>query len=77
MVKNRNSEIVPQLESYEFIPSSSEVSNNLKKPMTATGKRHQAPFGQYYTYSGVKNKSASKPTTCTIHTSKNKTSLYQ
>jgi hypothetical protein len=48
----------------------------MKKPMTATGKRHQAPFGQYYTYNGVKNKSASKPTTCTTHTHKNKLSIY-
>lgn len=78
MIKNRNiAENTVHLESDGFIPISSDTNINSKKPMTATGKRHQAPFGQYYTYTAVKNKSASKPTTCTLHTSKNKTSLYQ
>ena len=78
MIKNRQTaDKTVHLDSDGFIPTSNDFENKSKKPMTATGKRHQAPFGQYYTYSAVKNKSASKPTTCTLHTSKNKTSLYQ
>ena len=77
MIKNRNSDHTVHIESSDFIQLNGDSSSNLKKPMTATGKRHQAPFGQYYTYNGIKNKSASKPTTCTTHTHQNKFSIYQ
>ena len=77
MIKNRNSDHSAHVESTEFIHITSEANGQLRKPMTATGKRHQAPFGQYYAYNNIKNKSASKPTTCTTHTHKNKASIYQ
>jgi hypothetical protein len=75
--RNQNSnERAAYIESSEYINVNGDSTGQLKKPMTATGKRHQAPFGQYYTYNGGKNKSASKPTTCTTHTHKNKYSIY-
>lgn len=75
--RNQNAnELTAHIESSEYINVNVVPTGQLKKPMTATGKRHQAPFGQYYTYNGGKNKSASKPTTCTTHTHKNKYSIY-
>lgn len=49
MIKNRASgnDQTVHLESSDFIHVNADSTGNLKKPMTATGKRHQAPFGQY------------------------------
>ena len=78
MIKSRPhaNEQTVHIESSEYLNANGDSTSHLKKPMTATGKRHQAPFGQYYAYNGVKNKSTSKPTTCTTHTYKNKYSVY-
>jgi hypothetical protein len=78
MIKNRPqvNEQTVHVESYEYFNANGDSNSELKKPMTATGKRHQTPFGQYYAYNSVKNKSSSKPTTCTTHTYKNKYSVF-
>lgn len=76
MIKNRQSDNTIDADFSEFTPINSNINSNLKKPLTASGKRHESPFGQYYTYNGVKTKSTSKPTTCTTHTN-NKYSIYQ
>ena len=78
MIKSRPhaNEQTVHIESSEYLNANGDSTSHLKKPMTATGKRHQAPFGHYYAYNGVKNKSTSKPTTCTTYTYKNKYSVY-